>query len=102
MQQYLKAEKIAIDGKSINSTVSQCHDSQQNFVSLVSLFGQQSHLILQIGILENGKASEIKTVHELLNKLQINKAVFTLDALHCQKKTVFEAKVFFKNICLEI
>jgi len=57
-------------------------------VSLVSLFGQQSHLILKVGILENSKASEINTVRELLQTLKINKAVFTLDALHCQKKTV--------------
>ena len=43
MIQYFKEENIAIDGKSINSTVSSCHDSKQNFVSLVSwpaiLFG---------------------------------------------------------------
>lgn len=88
MEQYIKAEKIAIDGKSINSTVTQCNDSQQNFVSLVSLFGQHSHLIWKVGLLENKKVSEIKTVQELLLTLQISKAVFTLDALHCQKKTV--------------
>lgn len=88
MQQYLKAEKIAIDGKSIRSTVTNCHNAQQNFVSLVSLFGHQSHLIWKVGLVENGKTCEIQSVQNLLQTLQISKAVFTLDALHCQKKTV--------------
>jgi predicted transposase YbfD/YdcC len=38
--------------------------------------------------LENHQASEIQVVQELLNKFEITKAVFTLEALHCQKKTV--------------
>lgn len=86
MSQYLKAERIAIDGKSINSTVSASQESEQNFVSLVTFFSQQSHLILKVGKLENNKGSEINKVRELLEQLEINPAVFTLDALHCQKK----------------
>ena len=86
MSQYLKGERIAIDGKSINSTVSASQESEQNLVSLVSLFSQSSHLILKVGQLENNKGSEINKVSELLEQLEINQAVFTLDALHCQKK----------------
>ena len=55
MLNYYKPELIAIDGKSINSTVSHCHDAEQNFVSLVSFFGHQSHLVLRLGSLENSK-----------------------------------------------
>lgn len=40
---YTGFEVIAIDGKSINSTVTHCHDSQPNVVSRVSFFGQRSH-----------------------------------------------------------
>ena len=47
MLNYYKPELIAIDEKSINSTVSHCHDAEQNFVSLVSFFGHQSHLVLR-------------------------------------------------------
>lgn len=88
MGQYLYQEGMAIDGKSIKSTVVSSQDSHQNFVSLVSLFGQKTHLIRQVGILENHKTSEIEVVQFLLENLKMKKVIFTLDALHCQKKTV--------------
>lgn len=88
MAQYFYFDKIAIDGKSIKSTVVSSQDSHQNFVSLVSFFGQKTHLIRQVGILENKKTNEIEVVQQLFKSFQIKKVVFTLDALHCQKKTV--------------
>lgn len=50
MAQYLYQEGISVDGKGINSTVTLSQDSQQNFVSLVSFFGQQTHLVRQVGM----------------------------------------------------
>jgi predicted transposase YbfD/YdcC len=88
MGQYFYQEGIAVDGKSIKSTVTSFQDSQQNFVSLVSFFGQKTNLVRQVALLENKKTSEIEVVQQLLENFQIKKAVFTLDALHCQKKTV--------------
>jgi len=88
MSQYLTGERIAIDGKSIKSTVTSSQETEQNFVSLVSFFSQHRQLILKVGVLENHQTSEIPVVQELLNQFEITKAVFTLDALHCQKKTV--------------
>lgn len=44
-------------------------------------------MIYRIGVFENDKKSEIHVVQELLRVLQVNKAVFTLDALHCQVNT---------------
>jgi hypothetical protein len=86
MLSHYKPELIAIDGKSINSTVSHCHDKEQNFASLVSFFGHQSHLVLRVGTLENSKQSEIHQVQALLSLFEVDKAIFTLDALHTQKK----------------
>ncbi len=86
MGQYTHSEAIAIDGKSITSTVTTNDEGKQSFTSLVSFFGQQSQLIRHVGQLENDKRSEIDLVQELIGMLQIDKAVFTLDALHCQKK----------------
>ena len=94
MAQYLYQEGMAIDGKSIRSTVTSSQDSHQNFVSLVSFFGQKTHLVRQVGILENHKTSEIQVVQQLFEHFKIKKAVLTLDALHCQKKTV---KLITKN-----
>lgn len=77
MKQYYQPEDLAIDGKSINSTVTSCHDSQQNLVSLVSFFGQRSHLIWRVGKLENGKGSEINQVQNLLKVFNMKSSVLT-------------------------
>ena len=45
MSQYRKEGRIAIDGKSIKSTVRASQELEPNFVSLVTFFQQQSHLI---------------------------------------------------------
>lgn len=86
MPPYVPAETIAIDGKSITSTFQQHGQDKQRFTALVSFFGHHSHLIGCIGKLENDKRSEIDLVHELISTLRLERSVFTLDALHCQKK----------------
>ena len=85
MEQF-SDEVMAVDGKSIRSTFFQTTRGQQGFASMVSFFGQQSQLIHHIGCYENNKRSEQHLVQQLLGALHINKTVFTLDALHCQKK----------------
>ena len=86
MAQYRGHETIAIDGKSITSTFQASGEDKQRFTALVSFFGQQKGLISAVGKLENDKRSEIDVVRELIDTLHIERAVFTLDALHCQKK----------------
>lgn len=88
MSQYQQIEDIAGDGKSLSSTVKNANNSEQSFASLVSFFGQSSQLIRRIGILENNKESEIHVLQSMVDKLGINKALFTMDAIHCQKNTV--------------
>ena len=78
-------EWIAIDGKSIRSTVSDYSDSYQNFVSLVSLFCRKREQVLHVQRLENKKDYEGKIVEDLLEMLDLKDVVFTLDALHCKK-----------------
>ena len=90
MSQYHTSGFTAIDGKSIRSTFENDTEGKQQFTSLVSFFEQKSLLIYQVGIFQNNKKSEIHAVQELLSGLKISKEVFTLDALHCQKKTVRE------------
>ncbi len=86
--QALTAERIAIDGKSITSTVSFSHEAEPNFVSLASFFSQHRTLIVTVGLLENHQTSEISVVPELLNQFEITTAVFTLEAWHGQQTTV--------------
>jgi hypothetical protein len=77
---------IAIDGKSLKNTVSNCQTSQQNFVTMVSAFSHDRGEVLGIKIMENKKESEITVVRDLLVLLDLKNVVFTMDALHCQKK----------------
>jgi hypothetical protein len=81
-----KGEGKAIDGKAIGSTTTHKHDSYQNFVSLISLFSSQRGIVLACKKIENKKEGEIPKVQELIKALDINGEIFTLDALHCQKK----------------
>jgi hypothetical protein len=76
---------IAGDGKSLRNTVSNCDNSQQNFISMVSLFSQQQGTVIATGVMENKKESEIRVIQQLLSQLKLDH-VFTMDALHCQKK----------------
>ena len=77
---------IAIDGKSLKNTVNDCYGKQQNFVMMVSAFTHERGEILGVKVMENKKQSEIAAVQELLELLDLKGVVFTMDALHCQKK----------------
>jgi hypothetical protein len=77
---------IAIDGKSLKNTVNDCYGKEQNFVMMVSAFSHTRGEILGIKVMENKKQSEIVAVQDLLKLLDLKRVVFTMDALHCQKK----------------
>ena len=78
-------EWVAIDGKSIKGTVSEQQTAYQNFVSLVSVYSHQQGVVLAAQQFESKKSSELKVVQTMLKALQLEKVVFTTDALHCQK-----------------
>lgn len=75
-----------IDWKSIKGTLKDSQSEYQNFVSIVSVFAQKRGLVVALDKLENKQVSEIETVQNLMMALDIQGAVFSLDALHCQKK----------------
>lgn len=77
---------IAIDGKAIGSTISEYDTAYQNFVSLISVFAVQRGVVLRTSKIENQKESEIPTVQQLIRLLDVEGEIFTIDALHCQKK----------------
>ncbi len=81
-----KGQWIAVDGKSLKNTVSDCHGSQQNFVTMVSAFSHHRGEVLGLKVMENKKESEINVVRELIELLDLSGVIFTMDALHCQKK----------------
>lgn len=77
---------IAGDGKSLRNTVKNCDNSQQSFISMVSLISQQQGVVVGTAIMDNKKESEIGVIQQLISQLKLKNHVFTLDALHCQKK----------------
>ncbi|MCT7965681.1 ISAs1 family transposase [Laspinema sp. D1] len=79
---------VAIDGKSIRSTVQEYQNNQQNFVSIVSAFCQEQKLVFSLNKLESKKESEIHCAREIVKNLPFDSQVLTLDALHCQKQTL--------------
>jgi hypothetical protein len=85
--QIEQGEWISIDGKSIRSTVSDCSNEYQNFVSLVSLFCGKREQILLVEKIENKKSCESKAVEQLLDILDLKDMILTLDALHCKKNS---------------
>jgi hypothetical protein len=81
-----KKEWLAIDGKVLASTVTDYSSSYQDFVSLVSIFSHKHGQVLCVARSESKKCSEIPTVQELIEALDLTGVVFSLDPLHCQKK----------------
>ena len=81
-----KNEWVSIDGKAIGGTVTGLRGIDQNFVNLVSLYCSKQKLILGNAQVNNSKESEIPVVQQLIEALDLTSVIFTLDALHCQKK----------------
>lgn len=88
---------LAIDGKVIKGTLTDAQTPYQNWVSLVSVFGAKSGVVLGASSFESQSFSEIAVVPQRTEKLGLKGAVFTLDALHCQKKTIKSISLIFKN-----
>lgn len=89
--QFLQEEPqpwLAIDGKILKGTVTHSQTTYQNWVNLVSVFGVKTGFVLGTESFEGKKMSEIQVVPQLIEQLGLEEAVLTLDALHCQKKTV--------------
>ena len=57
----------------------------QNFVNLVSVYSSRQGVVLAAQQFESKQSSELKVVQTVLDGLQLEGVVFTLDALHCKK-----------------
>jgi predicted transposase YbfD/YdcC len=74
---------IAIDGKSIRRSFEHAWD-KSGMVHLVSAFAEQNRMVLgQVAVAD--KSSEIQAIPRLLELLDVQDCVVTIDALGCQK-----------------
>jgi len=82
-----KNEWVSIDGKALRGTMSGKQTSQQRFKSLISLFISRKKQCLKVSKIDTKKTNEIPAVQEMIKLLDLENVVFTIDAMHCQKKT---------------
>lgn len=77
---------IALDGKCLGSTITDYDNCYQAFVTMVSAFALRQGVVIRVEKYNNAHKSEIAAVQELILALGLKDVIFTIDALHCQKK----------------
>ena len=87
--QVAPGDWVAVDAKAIRSTVTNYDNAYQDFVCLVSAFAQAEGTVLAMARYHNKATSEVSVTRELITTLvealDLEGVVFTLDALHCKK-----------------
>jgi len=84
LKRSLAGEHVALDGK----TLRRSFDTAEGRPALHLVSAWASGLRLSLGhVAVDDKSNEIPAAVELLNLLELQGAVVTLDALHCQKET---------------
>lgn len=84
---YQEIEGLAIDGKSLKSTVKNAGDNQQNMGVIVSLFSPKTGLVLAAQKFESKTGSEIAVAQDIVEKCGLKGKLITGDALHCNAIT---------------
>ena len=88
MKHYMKksaSQWVAVDGKAIKGTKQKEEDKK--LAHLVSFFASDSKEIL-IARKTADKSNEIPLVQEMMKEFPLKDMIITLDALHCQTKTL--------------
>ena len=88
MKHYMRksnSQWIAVDGKAIKGTKQKEEDKK--LAHLVSFFASDSKEIL-IARKTADKSNEIPLVQEMMEEFPLKDMIITLDALHCQTKTL--------------
>jgi len=78
-----KGSYLACDGKALRGSFDYMEDKKAS--ELLSIFATESHLILAHKEIPE-KTNEIPAFQELVGSLGLQGKLYTLDALHCQKK----------------
>ena len=70
---------MSVDGKSLRGTAS------PDYVHLVSIFSSFDKVVLDTGVVDR-KSNEIPLVQRMIAESGLKGVIYTIDALHCQKK----------------
>ena len=74
-----------VDGKAMRGTI--VDENANDYVHLVSIFSAFDEIVLDAGKVQ-GKSNEIPLVQKLIHQSNLKNVIFTIDAMHCQRKTV--------------
>jgi len=77
---------IGIDGKALRNSFD--HTNSIEPIQLISAFLSMNKLVLAHAEIINDKTNEIPKVQALIQELGLTGYIFTMDALHCQHKTL--------------
>lgn len=77
---------ISIDGKAISSTVTDQHGSKQNYKVIVTAFASKQGVAIDSMHYSNKEGLEQSQARQMIESLENQGILFTLDATHCQKK----------------
>ncbi len=76
----------AVDGKTLKGSHKDVEEAYKDFIQIVSVYSTTVGLVVGMAEWLRQESSEIVVVQNLIKTLGLEDAVFTLDALHCQKK----------------
>ena len=102
MKHYMKksnSQWIAVDGKAIKGTKQKEEDKK--LAHLVSFFASDSQEIL-IARKTASKSNEIPLVQMMMEEFPLQDMIITLDALHCQTKTLKAIKESGNNYVVQV
>jgi hypothetical protein len=74
---------LAIDGKTLRGSFDKLKD--QKSLHMLNVFATESNLIIA-NFETDKKSNEIPAVQELIREIGLDGCIFTMDAMHCQKK----------------
>ncbi len=77
----------AVDGKGLNGSIVAPCEAHQQFVNLVSVFSHAQGLTVATDAYQSHQGSEIETVEQLLEALNLEAVRYTLNAAHGQKNS---------------
>lgn len=80
-------EIISIDGKSLRRACNRGDEKNKKMIQVVSAWGSESDMVLG-SVKVNDKTNEIKAIPKLLELLDINNCIITIDAIGTQKEIV--------------
>ena len=80
----VELQVLSFDGKALRGSFDDYNDVK--LIQILSIFSKKSKLILAHEVIEE-KTNEIPIAQALIPRLNFKNAVFTADALSCQKKT---------------